>query len=136
MRIVSAGIPNYLMVAADSHFCLHTEGNSWGTRMIDALAIECIPLIVNDGMIFPYHNIISMQRDYPQFSIHLSKEDVPKIASVLRSVPNATATRMRRAIRLHKRGFIWFRPEGLAYEYTLAALGERLTSYLGSHGKG
>ena len=135
MRIVSAGIPNYLKVATDSHFCLHTEGNSWGTRMIDALAVECIPLIVNDGMIFPYHNIISMQRDYPQFSIHLSKEDVPKIASVLRSVPNATATRMRRAIRLHKRGFIWFRPEGLAYEYTLAALGERLTSYLGSHGK-
>ena len=136
MRIVSAGIPNYLKVATDSHFCLHTEGNSWGTRMIDALAVECIPLIVNDGMIFPYHNIISMQRDYPEFSIHLSKEDVPKIASVLRSIPNETATRMRRAIRLHKRGFIWFRPEGLAYEYTLAALGERLTSYLGSHGKG
>ena len=28
----------------------------------------------------------------------------------------------------YKRGFIWWRPEGLAYEYTLAALGERVAS--------
>ena len=38
---------------------------------------------------------------------------------------------MLAALRVHKHGFIWFRPEGLAYEYTLAALGERLISHLG-----
>lgn len=208
MRLVSAGIPNYLGAARDAHFCLHTEGNSWGTRLIDQLAVECIPLIVNDGMVcaphappmahtlcprfppwlcalhivarvhydcvaqvFPFHNIIAMQTEpsdagaiangslaamvearstsggggsedeggddgeggggYPSFSLHLSKEDVPRIPTLLRAVPEDTRQRLRRGLRVYKRGFIWFRPEGLAYEYTLAALGERLVSYLG-----
>ena len=38
----------------------------------------------------------------------------------------------------YKRGFVWWRPEGLAYEFTLAALGQRVAS-LGlspAHGDG
>ena len=35
---------------------------------------------------------------------------------------------MREALRRYKRGFVWWRPEGLAYEFTLAALGERVAS--------
>lgn len=131
MKIVSAGIPNYLEVAAESRFCLHTEGNSWGTRMVDGMAIECIPLIVNDGMLLPYHNILSMETEYPKFTIHLSKEHVPTIPSVLRNVSREARRLMLRSLREHKHGFIWFRPEGLAYEYTLAALGERVVSFLG-----
>ena len=131
MKIVSAGIPNYLEVAAESRFCLHTEGNSWGTRMVDGMAIECIPLIVNDGMLLPYHNILSMDGEYPKFTIHLSKEHVPTIPSVLRNVSREARRLMLRSLREHKHGFIWFRPEGLAYEYTLAALGERVVSFLG-----
>ena len=53
MRIVSAGIPDYLTAVPSARFCLHTEGNSWGTRLMDYMAMECIPLIVNDGMVFP-----------------------------------------------------------------------------------
>lgn len=50
--------------------------------------------------------------------------------SLLSVVHCATQARLREGIRKYKRGFIWFRPDGLAYEYTLAALGERLVSYL------
>ena len=32
------------------------------------------------------------------------------------------------SLRVYKPAFIWWRPEGLAYEYTLAALGERVGS--------
>ena len=42
------------------------------------------------------------------------------------NVPDATRAATYPAIRRYKYGFIWFRPEGLAYEYTLAALGERV----------
>jgi hypothetical protein len=124
MRIVSAGIPDYLTAVPQTHFCLHTEGNAWGTRLIDYMAMECIPLIVNDGMIFPFHNILP----YEDFSLHMSKREIPQIASRVRAFPNETQARMRAAIRLYKRGFVWWRPEGLAYEYTLAALGERVES--------
>ena len=37
-----------------AHFCLHTEGNGWGARVVDYMAMECLPLMVNDGMLFPY----------------------------------------------------------------------------------
>lgn len=84
-------------------------------------------------MIFPYHNILSMENDYPQFSIHLSKEEAPSIARVLRNVSSARRQHMLDALRVHKHGFIWFRPEGRAYEYTLASLGERVSSFLGFH---
>ena len=53
MRIVSAGIPDYDTAVPAAHFCLHTEGNGWGARVVDYMAMECLPLMVNDGMIFP-----------------------------------------------------------------------------------
>ena len=132
MKIVSAGIPNYLGIAATSRFCLHTEGNSWGTRLIDQMAIEGLPLIVNDGMIFPYENVLPREV-YASFSIHLSKARIPEIATVLRNISNASRLEMHARLREHKRGFIWFRPEGLAYEYTLASLGERVISWVRSN---
>ena len=41
-------------------------------------------------------------------------------------------------LRRYKRGFVWWRPEGLAYEFTLAALGQRVASLglLPAHGDG
>ena len=49
-------------------------------------------------------------------------------AAKLRATTNDTQQRMHTALREYKRGFIWWRPQGLAYEYTLAALGERVAS--------
>jgi hypothetical protein len=31
-----------------AHFCLHTEGNGWGARVVDYMAMECLPLMLND----------------------------------------------------------------------------------------
>ena len=130
MKIVSSGIPNYLAVASTARFCLHTEGNSWGTRLIDQMAVECLPLIVNDGMVFPFENLLTRDA-YNTFSLHLSKTQIPQIPAILRNVSDARRLEMHRRLREYKRGFVWFRPEGLAYEYTIAALGERLVSWLG-----
>ena len=122
MRIVSAGIPDYDTAVPQAHFCLHTEGNGWGARVVDYMAMECLPLMVNDGMIFPYANILN----WDTFSIHLRKRQVPQIAPVLRNISSAVQERMHAAQRRYKRAFVWWRPDGLAYEYTLAALGQRV----------
>jgi hypothetical protein len=55
-----------------AHFCLHTEGNGWGARVVDYMAMECLPLMVNDGMLFAYSNVLN----WDTFSIHLSKRQV------------------------------------------------------------
>ena len=124
MRIVSAGVPDYLTAVPRARFCLHTEGNSWGTRLIDYMAMECVPVIVNDEMMQVYENIL----DYDKFAYRFSKQQIPELAGFLRRIDNATRASRYPAIRRYKRGFVWFRPEGLAYEYTLAALGERVAA--------
>jgi len=121
MRIVSAGIPDYDTAVPQAHFCLHTEGNGWGARVVDYMAMECLPLMVNDGMLFPYANIIN----WDTFSIHLRKRQVPQIPDILRNVSASAQLAMHAVQRRYKRAFVWWRPEGLAYEYTLAALGQR-----------
>ena len=122
MRIVSAGIPDYDTAVPKARFCLHTEGNGWGARVVDYMAMECLPLMVNDGMIFPYANIINWDR----FSVHLNKKHVPLIAGILRNITDEQQKAMHAVQRRYKRAFVWWRPDGLAYEYTLASLGERV----------
>ena len=41
-----------------AQFCLHTEGNGWGARVVDYMAMECLPLIINDSMMFSYANVL------------------------------------------------------------------------------
>ena len=123
-RLVSSGIPDYLTAVANARFCLMTEGNSWGTRIFDYMAIECLPLIVNDRMLFTFENILP----YASFSLHASKRQVPQLPALLRNVSLSMQARMHASLRVYKPAFIWWRPEGLAYEYTLAALGERVGS--------
>lgn len=122
MRIVSAGVPDYLEAVSLARFCLHTEGNGWGARVVDYMAMECIPLMLNDQMIFPFHNVLP----WPEFALHTRKAQIPVVARVLRNISVAVQHRMHAALRRYKRGFIWWRPDGLGYEYTLAALGQRV----------
>eukprot|EP00964_Phaeocystis_antarctica_P077588 scaffold48178_cov72-Phaeocystis_antarctica.AAC.1 len=124
MRIVSAGIPDYLTAARQAHFCLHTEGNGWGARVVDYMAMECLPLMLNDEMVFPYANVL----DWSRFSVHMRKREIPQVAARLRNVSTAAQDAMHEVARRYKRGFVWWRPEGLAYEFTLAALGQRVAS--------
>jgi len=124
MRIVSAGIPDYLTAARQAQFCLHTEGNGWGARVVDYMAMECLPLIINDGMMFSYANVL----DWPRFSLYMHKREIPQIAPRLRNFSRAEQREMHAVQRRYKRGFVWWRPDGLAYEFTLASLGERVLS--------
>ncbi len=44
MASMTSQVPN-------ARFCLHTEGNGWGARVVDYMAMECLPLMVSDGML-------------------------------------------------------------------------------------
>ena len=39
---------------------------------------------------------------------------------------HSESSKMHAVQRRYKRAFVWWRPDGLAYEYTLAALGQRV----------
>ncbi|PNH09584.1 hypothetical protein TSOC_003812, partial [Tetrabaena socialis] len=64
---------------------------------------------------------------YSEFSLRLSKADIPHIVPILRSLPAARVVRMRLAMVRYHRAFLWA-PElgGRAYEFTILALEQRL----------
>ena len=62
------------------------------------------------------------------FSVHLSKRQIPQLAAKLRAISSPEQHAMHAVLRRYKRGFVWWRPDGLAYEFTLAALGERVAA--------
>jgi hypothetical protein len=75
-------------------------------------------------MVFPYANVL----DWARFSVHMRKREIPQLAARLRNISAAAQDAMHEVARRYKRGFVWWRPEGLAYEFTLAALGQRVAS--------
>mmetsp|Transcript_1765 Transcript_1765/g.4644 ORF Transcript_1765/g.4644 Transcript_1765/m.4644 type:complete len:82 (+) Transcript_1765:2-247(+) len=75
-------------------------------------------------MVFAYANVI----DWSTFALHLLKRQIPDIPKILRGVSAETQLAMHAQQRRYKRAFVWWRPDGLAYEYTLASLGERVLS--------
>ena len=121
IRIVSAGVGDYVEALQTSEFCLHTEGNSWGTRLVDYAMFGCVPLIVNDGMILPFDDLL----DYPSFSVHAGKQQIPDLPRLLRARRNGTSA-MRRTMYATRAALQWWRPQGRAYEFLLASLADRV----------
>ena len=115
VHLVSAGVKDYADRLLTSHFCLHTEGNGWGTRLIDYSIAECVPLIINDDMQLIFEDLIP----YPVISVRARKADIPTIVARLRKL-NDTA--LREQLRVWRRAFSWWRPIGWAYEFTVANL--------------
>ena len=58
--------------------------------MVDYMAMECLPLMVNDEMVFPYANVL----EWPKFSLHMRKREIPQIAERLRAIPEAAQRAM------------------------------------------
>lgn len=122
VRIVSAGVPDYVDAVRTSRFCLHTEGNGWGTRIVDYALLECVPLIVNDRILLPFHDVIP----YKTLSLHLSKRDVPRIVNITDHISDTTLETMRMRLQDYKSAFLWWSDIGRAYEYTLASISKKI----------
>ncbi|CAD7966578.1 unnamed protein product [Amoebophrya sp. A120] len=55
--------PNYFEIIGKSHFCLIPEGtSSWTNHLYTAFFAGCIPLILSDKFILPFHNQINWKR--------------------------------------------------------------------------
>jgi len=120
VRLVSAGVTDYMAAVPRARFCLHTEGNGFGIRLVDYMAMGCVPLIINDRMARPFENVLN----YTAFAVSMQKREIPTALDRLRAeLPRHRALR-ERALET-RRLFTWYRPVGLAYEATIAAISHR-----------
>ena len=66
VRLVSAGVDDYMSAVPRARFCLHTEGNGWGIRLVDYAVMGCVPLIVNDRMLQVFEQVLPYDRFGPR----------------------------------------------------------------------
>uniref|UniRef100_A0A7S0RCE8 EGF-like domain-containing protein n=1 Tax=Chlamydomonas leiostraca TaxID=1034604 RepID=A0A7S0RCE8_9CHLO len=111
-----------------SRFCLAVYGHGWGIRLSQAIYHGCIPVIIQDGVYQAFEDLLP----YRDFSVRVSKADLPRLIHILRAMPAEEEARLRRGLAAHHLAFVW-QPDvgGLAYNYTLASLHKRLSNLRG-----
>lgn len=110
-----------------SVFCLAPAGGGWGQRLIDALAMGCIPVVVMDDVRQPFDDVLP----YNEFALRVSQDDLDDIEEVLRAVPPAEVKRLLANGERYVWRLIWTQPGGLAYNTTIEALQRRLQTIMG-----
>ena len=81
IRLVSGLLKNdYLRTLNASRFCLCPRGvTGWTQRLLDALALGCIPVLISDFTVFPFYNLL----DYSKFAVFVRECEIPLIADIL-----------------------------------------------------
>lgn len=95
-----------------SRFCLVPRGDTPdSSRLYDAMACGCIPIIVSDKFRGAFADVV----DYSRFSLRISEEEMnAKPADALRAavqqITPAREHRMRTALRTHGASVLWLHP--------------------------
>lgn len=75
---------SYKKELADSTFCIIPRGlTPWTSRLFDAIALDCIPVILSNAIVFPYERSI----DYTRFTIKLPESWAGRLWAVLENIP-------------------------------------------------
>jgi hypothetical protein len=87
---------SYRRELADSTFCVIPRGlTPWTSRLFDAIALDCIPVILSNAIVFPYERSI----DYSQFTVKLPESWVGRLWSVLDNIPKAEVRALQTRVR-------------------------------------
>ncbi|KAG2493507.1 hypothetical protein HYH03_008323 [Edaphochlamys debaryana] len=118
-------VANYETLHKRSKFCIAPHGGGFGTRLTEAMATGCVPVIIQDQVYQPYE--ADGVLPYDEFSLRLGKADIPLIVPMLRAVSEERLRRLRLNMAKYYGAFLWNESNGgKAYEYMIAALEQRL----------
>ncbi|KAK0045554.1 exostosin-2 [Biomphalaria pfeifferi] len=104
----------YPNILQDATFCLVIRGNRLGQpTLMDVMMAGCIPVIVADGYLMPFHEVL----DWTRASIHLKEQHLPDVLDVLNKYSPERIQDMRRQIY-----YYWQRYFKSLSDMTLATL--------------
>ena len=105
----------------DSIFCLCPSGWGYGWRIYLAVAMSCVPVLVQPQVEQAYHDLLP----YYRFALSYSLADIKLLPQLLRNVSNQRLYALRAAGAKYYRALMWQEPDGLAYETLLLSLCRR-----------
>ena len=80
----------------DSTFCGAFPGDGWSGGISSAVFAGCVPVIVMDGILLPFENVLN----YSAFSIRIAEADIPELPRILQSVPRERIAELQ--VNLHR----------------------------------
>ncbi|RLN23250.1 putative glucuronosyltransferase [Panicum miliaceum] len=113
-------------------FCLCPLGWApWSPRLVEAVVFGCIPVIIADDIVLPFADAIPWE----QISVFVAERDVPRLDSILTSIPLQDILRKQRLLAEAsvKQALLFHQPArpGDAFDQVLNGLARKLP-----HGKG
>jgi hypothetical protein len=76
-------------------FCLCPLGWApWSPRLVEAVVFGCIPVIIADDIVLPFADAIPWE----QISVFVAERDVPRLDSILTSIPLQDILRKQRLL--------------------------------------
>ena len=112
-----APLDDYFDALRSSVFCLAASGNGFDSRLANAMAAGCIPVLVDDRLVLPLQG----ELPYHKFSLRVADAHFDDLEAVLAAVPLAEVRRLQHGVRRFHRHFYWD-GDGLALNSTLRAL--------------
>lgn len=86
----------YPQVLRNSTFCLVFRGERMSQFvLLEAMAANCIPVIVIDGHVMPFHNVI----DWNRAAIFIMESHLSKVMDVITKVSNKKIVQMRKCVK-------------------------------------
>ncbi|CAD6235181.1 unnamed protein product [Miscanthus lutarioriparius] len=113
-------------------FCLCPLGWApWSPRLVEAVVFGCIPVIIADDIVLPFADAIPWE----DISVFVAERDVPRLDSILTSIPLADILRRQRLLARDsvKQALLFHQPvrPGDAFHQVLNGLARKLP-----HGEG
>jgi len=97
-------------------------------RLVVAMLLQCIPVIVQDGVHQAFEDIIP----YADFSIRIRHSEIPDLLALLRAIPESRRQELRANGIKYSQAQNWNAASGgLAYNYTILSLHKRLQNLWG-----
>ncbi|KAI8466470.1 MAG: exostosin family-domain-containing protein [Monoraphidium minutum] len=112
-----------------ARFCLAPYGYGWGIRLSEAVALGCVPVIVQDGVLQPHEDD---GLPYHDFSLRLPRAALPALQATLAALPAERYTALAAGLARHWAAFVWDPSAGgAAYDAAIAALARRAVALAG-----
>ena len=97
----------YMKEMASSKFCLSMFGwVPWSGRLAHLLKGGCIPVIVADGIVLPFDDII----DWRSFSVKISHDNIDQLPYILNSITVSQAWELFQALLLARQKLLYSKP--------------------------
>ncbi|KAL5976579.1 hypothetical protein ACLOJK_020912 [Asimina triloba] len=94
---------SYHEMMKKSKFCICPSGYEVASpRIVEAIYAECVPVIISDGYVLPFSDVLN----WKAFSVQVSVSDIPNLKNILLGISRQQYIRMQKRVKQVQKHFV------------------------------